>query len=64
MWRSLYQTEGTVELKCFQFPPSLLAVCFVGLFTGRPVGYNNVADRSVYNCDSTLLFEERHLRPV
>ena len=61
MWRSLYQTDGTVVLKCFQFRPSLVAVCFVGLFTGRSVGYNNVADRVVYNCDSILLFEERHL---
>ena len=61
MWRPLYQTDGTVVLKGFQFRPSLVAVCFVGLFTGRSVGYNNVADRVVYNCDSILLFEERHL---
>ena len=39
---------GTV-LKCFQFHPSHVAACFVGLFTGRSVGYNNVADRVVYN---------------
>ena len=43
MWRPLYQTDGTVVLKCFQFRPSLVAVCFVGLFTGRSVRYNNVA---------------------
>ena len=61
MWRPLYQTDGTVMPKCFQFRPSLVAVCFVGLFTGRSVGYNNVADHVVYNCDSILLFEERHL---
>ena len=62
MWRPLYQTDGTEVPKCFQFRPSLVvAVCFVGLFTGRSVGYNNVADRVVYNCDSILLFEERHL---
>ena len=30
MWRPLYQTDGTVVLKCFQFRPSLVAVCFVG----------------------------------
>ena len=55
MWRSLYQTDGhgTVVLKCFQFRPSLVAVCFVGLFTGRSVAYNNVAqDRVLYKCDS------------
>ena len=61
MWRPLYQTDGIVVTKCFQFRPSLVTVCFVGLFTGRSVGYNNVADRVVYNCDSILLFEERHL---
>ena len=61
MWRPLYQTDGTVVLKCFQFRPSHVAVCFVGLFTGRSVGYNNVADRVVYSCDSILLFEEPHL---
>ena len=61
MWRPLYQTDGTVVQKCFQFRPSLVAVCFVGLFTGRSVGYNIVADRVVYNCDSILLFEEYHL---
>ena len=60
MWRPL-ATDGTVVPKCFQFRPSLVAVCFVGLFTGRSFGYNNVADRVVYNCDSILLFEERHL---
>ena len=64
MWRSLYQTDGTVVLKCFQLRPSLVAVCFVGLFTGRSVGHNNVTDRVVYNCDSILLFQERHLGPV
>ena len=66
MRRSLNQTDGhgTVVLKYFQFCPSLVAVCFVGLFTGRSVGYNNDADRVVYNCDSILLFEERHFGPV
>ena len=63
MWRSLFQTDETVVLKCFQFCPSLVAVYFVGLSTGRSVGYYNVADRAVYNCDSILLFEERHLGP-
>ena len=51
----------TVVLKCFQFRLSLVAACFVGLFTGRSVGNNNVAERVVYDCDSALLFEERHL---
>ena len=66
MRRSLNQTDGhgTVVLKCFQFRPSLVAVCFVGLFTGRSVGYINVADHVVYNCDSILLFEERHFGRV
>ena len=59
MWRPLCQTDGTVVLNCFQFRLSLVAVCFVGLFTGRSVRYNNFADRVVYNCDSILLFEER-----
>ena len=64
--RSLFQTDGheTVALKWFQFRPSLVAVCFVGLFTGRSVGYINVADHVVYNCDSILLFEERHFGRV
>ena len=42
-----------------------VAVCFVGLFNGRSVGYNNVAqDRVVFNCDSIPLFEECHFGPV
>ena len=28
MWRPLYQTDGTVVPKCFQFRPSLVAVCW------------------------------------
>ena len=66
MRRSLYQTDGhgTVVLKCFLFRPILAAVCFVGLFTGRSVGYNNVAEGVVYNCDSILLFKERRFGPV
>ena len=50
-WRPLYQDRRNCSAipKCLQFHPSLVAVCFVGLFTGRSVGYNNVADRVVYN---------------
>ena len=43
-WSPLYQDRRNCSAKCLQFRPSLVAVCFVGLFTGRSVEYNNVVD--------------------